>query len=189
MAGGALLGLIGWSSTRDSVEPTAPAATVSSATLTPAPSTSTTPNLVPAAAAEAELQALLPGGFPTGACTPEAAVPPGVLGALTCGPNTDPGGPIRTRYTVTVDPATLESQFQDVLAETRQKDCPGRIQSPGPWRKNASPGQQAGTLYCGIREDGTAVLAWTDTARSLLAVLEAPAGEDVATYTWRTNHS
>jgi len=189
VAGGALLGLIGWSSTRDSGEPAEVAATVSSATSMPASPTSTTPSLVPAAAADAELQALLPSGFPAGACTPEAAVPPGVLGALNCGPNTDPGGPIRARYTLAADRAALETQFQDVLAETRQQDCPGRIQSPGPWRKNASPGQQAGTLYCGTREDGTAVLAWTDTARSLLAVVDAPAGADAATYSWWSAHS
>ena len=189
VAGGALLGLIGWSSTRDSGEPAEVAATVSSATSMPASPTSTTPSLVPAAAAEAELQALLPAGFPTGACTPEAAVPPGVLGALTCGPNTDPGGPIRARYTLAADRAALESQFQDVLAETRQQDCPGRIQSPGPWRKNASPDQQAGTLYCGTRDDGSAVLAWTDTARSLLAVIDAPAGAQDTNYIWWSSHS
>ena len=189
VAGGALLGLIGWSSTRDSGEPAEVAAPVSAATSTPAPPTPTTPSLVPAAAAEAELQALLPAGFPTGACTPEAAVPPGVLGALTCGPNTDPGGPIRARYTLAADRAALENQFQDVLAETRQQDCPGRIQSPGPWRKNATPGQQAGTLYCGTRDDGSAVLAWTDTARSLLAVIDDPAGAQDTNYTWWSSHS
>ena len=188
VAGGALLGLIGWSSTRDSGEPAEVAAPVSAATSTPAPPAPTTPSLVPAAA-EAELQALLPAGFPAGACTPEAAVPPGVLGALTCGPNTDPGGPNRARYTLAADRAALENQFQDVLAETRQQDCPGRIQSPGPWRKNASPDQQAGTLYCGTRDDGSAVLAWTDTARSLLAVIDAPAGAQDTNYTWWSSHS
>ncbi|CAN1570844.1 hypothetical protein MCEMIE22_03209 [Mycobacteriaceae bacterium] len=189
VAGGALLGLIGWSSTRDSGEPTEVAATVSSATSTPAPPAPTTPSLVPAAATDAELQALLPSGFPAGACTPEAAVPPGVLGALNCGPNTDPGGPIRARYTLAADRAALENQFQDVLTETRQQDCPGRIQSPGPWRKNASPDQQAGTLYCGTRDDGTAVLVWTDTARSVLAVIDAPAGAQDTTYIWWSSHS
>jgi len=116
-------------------------------------------------------------------------VAPGVLGALTCGPNTDPGGPTSARYTLTADLAELETQFQDVLTATRQQDCPGRIQSPGPWRKNATPGQVAGTLYCGTRSDGTVVLAWTDTARSVLAVLDAPPGAQSATYGWWTNHS
>ena len=189
LAGGALLGLIGWSSTRDSGEPADAAGTVAAASSTPDPPTSTTPSLVPASATDATLQALLPAGFPTGACTPDAAVPPGVLGALTCGPNTDPDGPIRARYTLAADRAALENQFQDVLTETRQQDCPGRIQSPGPWRKNASPDQQAGTLYCGTRDDGTAVLAWTDTARSLLAVIDAPTGAQDTTYTWWSSHS
>lgn len=193
LAGGALLGLIGWSVTRDRGGPAgtaAPAAPVPPVTSTPAASpVPTAPRLVPAVATDAALQALLPAGFPAGACTAEAEVAPGVLGALTCGPNTDPGGPASARYILTANPAELEAQFQDVLTATRQQDCPGRIQSPGPWRKNSSPDQVAGTLYCGTRSDGTVVLAWTDTARSVLAVLDSPPGTQSATYSWWTNHS
>ena len=190
LAAGAVLGLIGWSVTRDRTGPADTAAPVPPVTSTPAATpVPPTPRLVPAVATDATLQALLPAGFPTGACTAEAEVAPGVLGALNCGPNTDPGGPTSARYTLTADLAELETQFQDVLTATRQQDCPGRIQSPGPWRKNATPGQVAGTLYCGTRSDGTVVLAWTDTARSVLAVLDAPPGAQSATYGWWTNHS
>jgi hypothetical protein len=32
--------------------------------------------------------------------------------------------------------------------------CPGNIQSPGPWRRNATPQQVSGTLVCSYRPRG-----------------------------------
>ena len=75
------------------------------------------------------------------------------------------------------------------FSTTRQQICPGNIQSPGPWRHNATPDQVAGQLYCGTRDDGTPIIAWTDDARLLLSVVDAAAGGEVAAFKWWSSHS
>ena len=68
--------------------------------------------------------------------------------------------------------------------------CPGNIQSPGPWRRNAAPDIVAGTLFCGTQE-GQAVVVWTSDAQSLLNVTEAGAqGPSLdQLYAWWGTHS
>lgn len=80
---------------------------------------------------------------------------------------TDTSGPRVGRYTLVADLPVLQAQFTEITASTRQQICPGNIQSPGPWRHNATPEQVAGQLYCGVRGDGTPIIAWTDDARLL----------------------
>jgi len=133
---------------------------------------------------------LLPPGYPAGACTPEKSVPIGALAALLCGPNTDPGGPRAARYTLFSDMTALQEQFDEVMASAQQQVCPGRIMSPGPWKRNARPEVSAGTLYCGVR-DGDAVIAWTDDQKRLLSVIESDAADPPVDqmFSWWQSHS
>ncbi|MCB0939165.1 MAG: hypothetical protein KDB72_02880 [Mycobacterium sp.] len=191
LAAAGLIGLIAWSLNRDDSGETI-AATSTSAPAQPSPSaTETTPSptfVAPSAPSEQVLR-LLPVGYPEKACTPEVAVPFGALGAVTCGVNTDPGGPRSARYTLLADLPALQAQFTEITSTTRQQICPGNIQSPGPWRHNATPDQVAGQLYCGTRDDGTPIIAWTDDARLLLSVVDAAAGGEVAAFKWWSSHS
>lgn len=116
-------------------------------------------------------------------------MPLGALGAVTCGLNTDPGGPRAGRYTLLADLPALQGQFNEITSTTRQQICPGNIQSPGPWRHNATPDQVAGQLYCGLRDDGTPIIAWTDDARLLLSVVDSAPGTEVAAFKWWSSHS
>ena len=50
--------------------------------------------------------------------------------------------------------------------------CPGNIQSPGPWRRNATPQQVSGTLVCSYR-DGLAAVTWTTEANLLVSDVHA----------------
>lgn len=191
LAAAGLIGLIAWSLNRDDGSQSTSATTSSTAVESVPSATETAPSptlVAPAAPAEQVLR-LLPVGYPDKACTPEGAVPLGALGAVTCGLNTDPGGPRAGRYTLLADLPALQEQFTAITSTTRQQICPGNIQSPGPWRHNATPDLVAGQLYCGIRDDGTPIIAWTDEARLLLSVVDSAPGGEVAAFKWWSSHS
>ena len=191
LAAAGLIGLITWSLNRDDSGQNISATTHSTA-VEPSPSVTDatpSPTLVAPSAPQEQVLRLLPAGYPEKACTSESAVPLGALGAVTCGVNTDPGGPRSARYTLLADLPALQDQFTEITSTTRQQICPGNIQSPGPWRHNATPDQVAGQLYCGLRDDGTPIIAWTDDARLLLSVVDAAPGGEVAAFKWWSSHS
>lgn len=130
------------------------------------------------------LMRALPRGYPAGACKPVARLQ-GALATIACTVNKDPGGPMSATYSLLVDTA-----IEDLAATSTVVDCPGRIQSPGPWRHNASLHEVSGTLVCGIQNDNP-MLAWTDIDRQMIAVTQGrPAGPTLDhLYTWWTTHS
>jgi hypothetical protein len=93
-------------------------------------------------------------------------------------------------YSLVKDKATLDAAFNAVLAASTRVNCPGNIQSPGPWRRNATPDKTSGTLFCGLRDDRPTVV-WTDDAR--LVVSSVRAGPQSPTfdelYAWWSSHS
>jgi serine/threonine-protein kinase len=158
-----------------------------------AESAPTTPNPVTAVAPVEKPEAvlrLLPPGYGPGVCQPASSVPVGALAALECLPNADAGGPPKSTFTLFSDTGGLQRVFAQTVAQSEQQICPGRIQSPGPWRRNAAPELSAGTLFCGTRQDES-VIAWTDEARKLLAVVESgPGGVPMkAMFDWWSTHS
>lgn len=65
--------------------------------------------------AEAKLQALLPAGYAGGVCT--AVNPPqGTVAKVSCGPNTDFGGPMSSTYTLFGDKAAMATALDEVVA-------------------------------------------------------------------------
>jgi len=140
-------------------------------------------------AAEKRLLAGLPPGYSAQACR---AVEPtkGALAQVDCQANTDPGGPPTASYTLLPNRAALVSAFDAAIPASAIVNCPGNIQSPGPWRRNASPQVVAGTLVCGV-DQNTAVLAWTDEARLVLSsIRSAPPGPGLdQLYAWWSMHS
>ena len=68
--------------------------------------------------------------------------------------------------------------------------CPGNIQSPGPWRRNATPDKVSGTLFCADSGDNP-MIAWTNQDESLLSTVKSgPQGPNlVALYAWWSSHS
>jgi hypothetical protein len=53
---------------------------------------------------------------------------------LSCTKNTDAMGTVGT-YTLFPDALAQHASFDDEARSTRVLNCPGNIQSPGPWRR------------------------------------------------------
>lgn len=140
-------------------------------------------------AAAERLRGILPRGYPPGACE-EVAPRDGASAAIRCQKNEDPGGPLSATYTLATDEDALEVMFAEVLDALAVVDCPGNIQSPGPWRRNATPQQVAGTLVCGFDEN-TSTVAWTTDSQLLLSEIQSgPQGPNmVQLYAWWSSHS
>lgn len=136
--------------------------------------------------AEAKLQALLPAGYASGVCT-AVDPPPGTAAKVSCGPNTDYGGPTSSAYTLFGDRAAMANALEKMVAAGTAVVCPGNYQSPGPWRKLATPDQIAGTVVC-LRANNTSVVAWTNRANLILVEVHGGVGLDQL-YTWWSAHS
>lgn len=140
-------------------------------------------------AAEARLLRALPPGYPPGACEP-ADPASGAAATVDCDSNIDPGGPTSATFTLARDKPALDALFGGAVAPGTVVICPGNIQSPGPWRRNASPQLVSGTLVCAM-QGNTATVAWTDEARLLVSVVRSdPPGPTLdQLYQWWSSHS
>ncbi len=141
------------------------------------------------AGAEARLMRMLPPGYPSGTCKP-ADPQPGSVAMVFCGNNIDPAGPPSATFLVARDRAALDDAFAAAVRPDAVVACPGNIQSPGPWRRNATPQKVSGTLVCGI-QDGVPRVAWTDTERMLVSVVrsDSPGPTLDQLYQWWSSHS
>jgi hypothetical protein len=162
----------------------------SSAGPSTAPSSSTTSTTTPSNAEdEARLTRLLPRGYPPGACQ-RVDVPKNALAQVKCDQNVDPDGPVSGTFTLVSDKSELDAALTTAMHTAQQVNCPGNIQSPGPWRRNATPQIVSGTLFCGLR-DGQPTVMWTDDAKLTLNVVQSgPQGPPFpALYAWWSSHS
>ncbi len=143
-------------------------------------------------AAEARLLRELPPGYPTDACravTPAA----GAQATLECSVTPAPDQPQATvTHLLLPSRAALKDAFDQLLSTSTVVLCPGNIASPGPWRRNATPGQISGTLACGFQQDH-AIVAWTTDSALRLSTVTAPqTGTDGTLdpiYSWWMMHS
>lgn len=137
---------------------------------------------------ERTLAASLPAGYTPTSCT-AAPAPVGIAARLTCTRNGDAGGPQSATYSLAEDADALTTAFNALVRSSVVVDCPGRIQSPGPWRRTAQA-QPAGTLVC-TGDDRAPAMAWTTSDKLLLSVVETgvrgPTAE--ALYAWWSKHS
>jgi hypothetical protein len=135
------------------------------------------------------LMRLVPAGYPSDSCKPVTA-PKDALAQVSCDKNSDASGPLSATYTLVGDEGVLDAAFNDIVQASTTVNCPGNIQSPGPWRRNATPDKTSGLLFCGVR-DGRPTVAWTDDAR--LVVSEVQSGSQGPTfdalYAWWSSHS
>jgi hypothetical protein len=141
------------------------------------------------AEAQAKLLRLLPPGYPSNSCK-QVDPPKDALAQVDCTKNADAGGPPSATYTLVRDKAALQTAFDGVTRGMAVVNCPGNIQSPGPWRRNATPQQVSGTLVCGLQESRPTV-AWTDDIVLLLADVRADGNGPTLDqmYAWWSSHS
>jgi len=169
------------------------AAATETTTTSEASSTTTPAPVLPPPPSPADIERVrraLPPGYAPDSCPPAAVPEDGGVATLACGRNGDPGGPVSGSYTVFGDRTSLYAAVDRAVAASGQMNCPGNIQSPGPWRRNAAPDREVGTLFCGTRDQNPVVI-WSDTERLMLTTVQgAPEGPDlVALYGWWAQHS
>jgi len=102
---------------------------------------------------------MLPSGYSPGSCEP-ATTPPRALAKIVCTHNGDPAGPTAATYTLSPKKRRY-GRFSTISRGSTIVTCPGTIQSPGPWRRNATPQQVSGTLVCSY---GLAAVTWDHRA-------------------------
>ena len=161
---------------------------VSGSNSSDAPAAATTTTVAADSAAQQRLMRLLPVGYPEGACTPQDTVPTGMVAGLSCGTNTDTGGPSSARYLLASDDEALQAAFDEVVSDSTTVVCPGGNQSPGAWRRNADLTRPVGMLYCGT-QGADAVVAWTTDEDRLLSVAQSPRAGLPGLYRWWSTHS
>ncbi|QZT62285.1 hypothetical protein [Mycolicibacterium austroafricanum] len=139
--------------------------------------------------AETRLLGMVPPGYAADACEGVEPVN-GALAQVSCDKNDDTGGPLAATYTLAKDSRALRELFDGVVNALAVVNCPGNIQSPGPWRRNATPEQTAGTLVCGFQQSRPTV-AWTTDADLMVSEVQSgPQGPNmVQLYTWWASHS
>lgn len=119
-----------------------------------------------------QLRKAIPAGYPEAACT-IAERPAGVVAQLVCGRNSDSGGPVSATYSLYADRQALRAGFQERVGRSAVEVCPGRIQSPGPWRRATTPPEDTdGMLLCGFRQ-GIPRIVWTTDADLVLSDAQA----------------
>lgn len=138
---------------------------------------------------QARLLSLLPRDYSPGTCKP-ITPPMDALSEVSCEKNSDPDGPMSATYLLFADATSLRGAFDRIVQSSNIIECPGRIQSPGPWHRNATPDKASGMLLCGT-QDGNLLLGWTNDAEQLISVAKAgPQGPTIdQLYAWWTSHS
>ena len=97
--------------------------------------------------------------------------------------------PASATYRQVGSPDELAAVFDRAVKDLDVVTCPGRIQSPGPWRR-AGATSPAGTVVCGTRGEIPTV-AWTTDEHNLLSVISTDPSRralDVL-YTWWSQNS
>lgn len=134
--------------------------------------TGTAPDATPASAAlspDEQLLKRLIAIFPPGACRSTASAHTAIATA-TC-TTTDAKSPTSATYAVAPNRSAMTRAFETITRGLDVQLCPGRIQSPGPWRRPASgPNQAAGTVVCGLQA-GVPTVAWTTDSDLLISTI------------------
>jgi serine/threonine-protein kinase len=120
---------------------------------------------------EGKLLSLLPSGYGSGTCTPAAPTPGSIwAGAsmmVSCGQNTQPGGPARATYALFPNMESLKKAFYDDVSTINLVDCPTEGKSPAAWQSSRS-NETEGQIACGIDNDHPRLI-WTFDKKLMLS--------------------
>lgn len=119
------------------------------------------------------LRDLLPAGYSADTC--QGIDRGAALAAVSCGPNSLPGGPTSAIYQIFSDDESLQKAFSAVVngVDWTIATCPG-ARSDGPIRLTKSDGTTFGSVACGrartFQSDRDGSVAWTRDTDRFLAV-------------------
>lgn len=152
----------------------------------------TAPPATPAPSdAEARLLSLLPPGYVAGTCTPATPDSDSIwmpaVALVTCGPNTQPGGPSKATYGLFPNTATLKKAFKDDIANVSLVNCPGEGTSPVSWHYDQTPNDMAGMIACGTYNNHPNVI-WTNDEKLMLSDVAGDPASVEELHTWWDNY-
>lgn len=136
---------------------------------------------------QARLISLLPPGYLPGTCTPATAESGSIwvhaVAMVTCGQNTQPGGPSRATYGLFGTPDRLKKAFNDDTGNVSLVNCPGEGRSPVSWHYDETPNDMAGLIACGTYNSHPNVI-WSNDARLMLSDVTGDPATVEDLHTW-----
>jgi serine/threonine kinase PknH len=141
---------------------------------------------------QARLLSLLPSGYPAGVCTPATpgsdSIWVNAVAMVSCGPNTQPGGPSHATYGLFPNPASLKQAFTDDIANVSLVKCRGESRSPANWHYDQSPNETSGMLACGTYNSHPNVI-WTYDEKLMLSDVTGDPATIEDLHAWWDNYS
>ena len=141
--------------------------------------------------AQARLLSLLPPGYIAGACTPatpeSGSLWTNAVAMVSCGQNTQPGGPSHATYGLFPTPDNLKKAFNDDIGNVSLVNCPGEGQSPVGWHYDETPKVVAGMIACGTYNDRANVI-WTNDQKLMLSDVSGDPATVNDLHTWWDNY-
>ncbi|OBB79210.1 serine/threonine protein kinase [Mycobacterium colombiense] len=136
---------------------------------------------------QARLISLLPPGYLPGTCTPATPESGSIwvpaVAMVTCGQNTQPGGPARATYGLFPTPDRLKKAFNDDVGNVSLVNCPGEGRSPVSWHYDETPDDMAGLIACGTYNNHPNVI-WSNDARLMLSDVTGDPATAEDLHTW-----
>jgi serine/threonine protein kinase len=121
---------------------------------------------------QARLLSLLPPGYLAGTCTPatpeSGSIWVNAVAMVSCGQNTQPGGPSHATFGLFPTPNRLKKAFTDDIGNVSLVNCPGEGASPVSWHYDQTPNEMAGLIACGTY-DGHPNVIWTNEEKLMLS--------------------
>ena len=183
---------MGGSDDRHNAEETTTTSTFPTSTRTTIPTTTRT--TIPTTSVSADLQRLLralPGGYPTGTCTPDSQPMPGAMVSVKCGVNTDPSGPTVAAYGLFPSVKAVQDAFSSFTKTFTIQTCPGGKASPGNWWHTQDPNTVLGQIACGVYKSNEPQVMWSNQQTMVFALvggkLQGPNLDQL--YKWWASHS
>ncbi|OBG56986.1 MULTISPECIES: serine/threonine-protein kinase [unclassified Mycobacterium] len=136
---------------------------------------------------QARLISLLPPGYLAGTCTPATPESGSIwvhaVAMVTCGQNTQPGGPSHATYGLFATPNKLKKAFNDDIANVNLVNCPGEGRSPVSWHYDQTPNDMAGLIACGSYNNHPNVI-WTNDEKLMLSDVSGDPATVEDLHTW-----
>lgn len=136
---------------------------------------------------QTRLISLLPSGYLPGTCTPATPESGSIwvhaVAMVTCGQNTQPGGPSRATYGLFGTPDQLRRAFDDDIGNVSLVNCPGEGRSPVSWHYDETPNEMAGLIACGTYNHHPNVI-WSNDARLMLSDVTGDPATVEDLHTW-----
>ena len=141
--------------------------------------------------AQARLLSLLPPGYLAGTCTPATPESGSIwadsVAMVSCGQNSQAGGPTRATYALFATPDRLKTAFSNDINNVSLVNCPGEGPSPVGWHYDETPKVTAGMIACGTYNDHPNVI-WSNDDKLMLSDVTGDPATVADLHRWWDNY-